>query len=110
MNAAETRQQTINTSQSILKATLSHSNVPMKSNLLPTAVASSQPPCIRPWNREGATFDTKDNPIGLRNSSATVSTRYILMSQYDETLSESGTGDPFSICGDVRFNEQIRSM
>jgi len=65
----------MNTSQSVLRLTLSHRSVPINSNLFPTAVARSHPPCIRPWNLEGATFDTNDNPIGLRNSSATVSTR-----------------------------------
>src|ERR1035437_7839159 len=91
---ADVRQQMINTSQSCHSSTLSQRSVPTKSSLFPTAAARSQPPCISPWKRAGATFDTNDKPIGLRNSSAIVSTRQILMSQYDETLSVSGTGDP----------------
>jgi hypothetical protein len=75
MNAADTRQHIINTSHNVLNATLSHRIVPTTSSLFPTAVARSQPPCISPWNRDGATFDTNDNPIGLRKSSATVRIR-----------------------------------
>gem|GEM_PF-6872222 len=48
MKAAEARQQTMNTSHNCHSSTLSHSRVPTNRSLLPTAVASSQPPCIRP--------------------------------------------------------------
>src|SRR5664280_653128 len=75
MKAADVRQHTMKTSQSCHNSTLSHKSVPTKRSLFPTAVARSHPPCISPWKREGATFDTNDSPIGLRKSSATVSTR-----------------------------------
>lgn len=68
-------QHIMNTNQSVLNDTLSQRIVPTASSLFPTAVASNQPPCINPWNLEGATLETKDNPIGLRNNSAMVSIR-----------------------------------
>src|SRR4030042_2230144 len=74
INVAERRQHTINTSHSALKLTLSQSKDPTKSSLFPTAVARSQPPCISPWNRDGATLETNESPIGLKNSSAMVRT------------------------------------
>ena len=48
----------------------------MKSNELPTAVAANQQPCIKPCKWGGATFDTKDNPSGEINNSATVRMKY----------------------------------
>lgn len=81
INAADRRQQMINTIHNSHISTLFHSKPPTKRRLFPVAVASSQPPCISPWKREGATFETKDNPIGLRKSSATVRIRYVLISQ-----------------------------
>ena len=56
-------------------STLPHRKLPTKRNLLHTAVASNHPPCIKPWNRGGATFATKDKPIGLKNNSAIVRIR-----------------------------------
>ena len=47
--------------------------VPITSNWLPNAVAHNQPPCISPLKRGGATFETKEIPIGLKNSSEIVS-------------------------------------
>ena len=48
----------------------------MNSKELPTAVAASQHPCINPCKWGGATFDTKDNPSGEINNSATVRIKY----------------------------------
>ena len=45
---------------------------PRKRQALPTAVAPSQQPCMRPWRWAGATFDTNERPRGEMNSSATV--------------------------------------
>ena len=74
-NIAERRQQTTNIAQSCHKSSLPQKKLPTNKSLLPTAVASSHPPCITPWNLVGATFETKDNPIGLRNNSAIVKIR-----------------------------------
>lgn len=63
------------------KSILPHIKLPTNKNLFPIAVASSHPPCIRPWNRAGATFDTKESPIGLKNSSAIVMIKYELINQ-----------------------------
>src|SRR5664279_4532318 len=75
MNPADARQQTIKTSHSCHSSTEFQSKPPTNSSLFPTAVASSQPPCMSPWKRDGATFDTNDRPIGLKKSSAIVSIR-----------------------------------
>ena len=57
------------------KSTLSHKKLPTTTNLLPTAVVNSQPPCISPINRFGAILEMKEAPIGLKNISATVRTK-----------------------------------
>ena len=117
INAAESRQHTIKISHNCERSSLPQKKLPTTSNLLPTAVASSQPPCIRPWKRGGATFETNDRPIGLRKSSAIVRIRYELISQYGITRDESGTGlnlvtplasTNFKSCGDTRLSDAIR--
>ncbi len=45
---------------------------PIKSRLLPAAVAPNHAPCMIPWYLGGATFETKEMPRGLMKSSATV--------------------------------------
>ena len=40
---------------------------------------------MAPFIFGGATFDTNDNPIGLRNSSATVMKKYDPINQYGLT-------------------------
>lgn len=73
MKMADRIQQTMKIDQSCHKSSLPQNLLPMKRNLFPTAVAKSHPPCINPWKRGGATFDTKESPIGLKNNSAMVS-------------------------------------
>ena len=53
-----------------------YSTPPINSNELPTAVAANQAPCITPCMCGGATFETKANPNGLINNSATVRIKY----------------------------------
>ena len=43
-------------------------------SLFPMAVDKNQPPIIKAAIRFGLSFDTNDNPIGLKNSSPTVIT------------------------------------
>ena len=75
MNAAESRQQAIRIPQNATKDILSQSEPITPTSRLPTAVAASHPPCIKPAYCGGATLETNDNPIGLKNSSASVSTK-----------------------------------
>ena len=49
----------------------------MNNNALPIAVAASHAPCINPCKWGGDTLDTKDNPRGEMNNSATVKMKYI---------------------------------
>ena len=72
---AASMQQIMNIPQSAYNSTLPHNKLPTKRNLFPMAVANNHPPCIKPWKRGGATFATKERPIGLRKSSAIVSMR-----------------------------------
>ena len=48
---------------------------------VPIAVAANHPPIIRPLYLGGATLLTKLIPMGLRSSSATVSVKYVPISQ-----------------------------
>jgi thioredoxin-related protein len=75
IKAAEVRQQTIKTSHSCHKLQLCPRTVfPQKEAY--SHCCSEKPSSLhKSLKRDGATFDTNDNPIGLRKSSATVSTR-----------------------------------
>ena len=75
MNAADSRQQMTNTIQTCQSSSFIHNELPTKRSAFPIAVAASQPPCMRPWNRGGETFETNESPIGLRYNSATVKTK-----------------------------------
>jgi hypothetical protein len=75
MKTAERIQHVINIAHKAHKSSFPQKILPINKNLLPTAVANNQPPCINPWKRGGATFETNESPIGLRNNSAIVRTR-----------------------------------
>ena len=74
------------------------------------AVANNQPPCINPWKRGGATLETNDKPMGLKNNSAIVKIRYELISQYGETLMSSSTAAPAKSLGETRFSDEINTI
>ena len=99
-----------NIPHSMYNSIFPHIKLPTKSNLFPIAVANSQPPCINPWKRGGATLETNDNPMGLRNNSAIVSIRYELISQYGETLMSSSTAAPARSLGETRPRDEISTI
>src|SRR5262249_48314689 len=71
-------------------------SVPMTVSLLPMAVATNQPPIIRPRIRAGATLETSDSPIGLSISSPSEMTQYAEMSHRGETLFWVARNSPFA--------------
>ena len=75
INTADTKQQATKINHNCHRSNFPQKLLPIKSSLFPTAVASNHPPCMSPWNLPGATLDTKDKPIGLRNNSAMVRIR-----------------------------------
>src|ERR1044071_8664274 len=64
---------------------------PIIVSLLPTAVATNQPPIIRPRILIGATFDTSASPIGESINSPNVTTPYEKMSHIGDTLKAYGS-------------------
>ena len=72
MNNAESKQSTINTAHTDHKGIPAHRKPPTATNMLPIAVATNQPPIIKPLSFGGATFDTNEIPIGESKSSANV--------------------------------------
>ena len=72
MTNIDNKQTTANTLQVIEMEILSYIIAPRNKEKFPTAVAVSQPPCIKPCMCAGATFDTKEIPRGEINNSATV--------------------------------------
>ena len=73
MKANESRQQAARMAQTAQSGTRIQNQAMTPTSELPAAVAANQPPCIRPLYFGGATFETKEIPIGLRKSSAIVS-------------------------------------
>ena len=67
---------------------------------LPIDVAANQPPCIKPLYFGGATLETNEIPIGLKNNSAPVRTKYIVISHTGLTgILET---PPFNVLGSSR--------
>ena len=81
MNKAESKQRTMNTVHTDHKGRPAHKKPPTATNMLPIAVATNQPPIIKPLSLGGATFDTNEIPMGESNNSANVSTRYVKINQ-----------------------------
>ena len=71
MNRAANKQMPTNTPHTTV-SDAPHINAGMLTKKLPIAVATNQPPIIIPAYLGGATFDTKEMPIGESNSSAKV--------------------------------------
>lgn|SRR5690554_297666 len=100
INTAERRQHVIRTPQNATSDILSQKKPITPTSRLPIAVAASQPPCISPLYCGGDTFETNDNPIGLRNNSATVRPKYVPINHPGDTsLSDTpeisdGAGSP----------------
>ena len=75
IKSAESKQSTTNTVHTNHKGRPPQRKPPTATSILPNAVATNQPPIIRPLSLGGATFDTNEIPIGERSNSAKVSTR-----------------------------------
>ena len=75
IKSAESKQRTINTDHTTVSEMPPQRKPPTDTSVLPIAVATNQPPIIKPFNFGGATFDTNEIPIGESNNSANVSTR-----------------------------------
>ena len=75
MKRKESKQSPARTPQTTTSGTLHHKSAGITVRKLPMAVATNQPPIIIPLYLGGATFDTKEMPIGERRSSAKVRTR-----------------------------------
>lgn len=73
INNIEATHTATNTVQVMEIEIFSYIIAPKISEKFPTAVAVNHPPCINPCICGGATFETKDNPKGDINNSATVS-------------------------------------
>ena len=75
IKSAESKQRTMNTDQTIVKGIPPQRKPPTETSILPIAVATNQPPIIKPLYFGGATFVTNEIPIGESNNSAKVSTK-----------------------------------
>ena len=75
MNRAESKQRMMNTPQTIHKGRSPQRYPPTLTSLFPIAVAPNHPPIIKPLYLGGATFDTKEIPIGDNRSSPNVRMR-----------------------------------
>jgi hypothetical protein len=72
MKRAESKQSTMNTVHTDHNGIPAQRKPPTATSMLPIAVATNQPPIIRPLSFGGATFDTNEIPIGERSNSANV--------------------------------------
>lgn len=72
MNNAESKHNVINTVQTDHNGSPAQRKPPTETKILPKAVATNQPPIIRPLSFGGATFDTNEIPMGESKSSAKV--------------------------------------
>ena len=81
MKRAESKQRTINTVHTDHKGRPAQRKPPTATSMLPIAVATNQPPIIRPLSFGGATFDTNEIPMGESTSSAKVRIRYVNINQ-----------------------------
>ena len=81
MNRAESKQRTMNTVHTDHKGRPAQRKPPTATKRLPIAVATNQPPIIKPLSFGGATFDTNEIPMGESNNSAKVRTRYVRINQ-----------------------------
>lgn len=75
INSAESKHKEINTVQTIHKGNPAQRKPPTATNAFPIAVATNQPPIIKPLSFGGATFETNEIPIGESNNSANVRTK-----------------------------------
>jgi hypothetical protein len=81
MNNAESKQRTMNTVHTDHNGRPAQRKPPTATNMLPIAVATNQPPIIKPLSFGGATFDTNEIPIGESNNSANVRIKYVKINQ-----------------------------
>ena len=58
-----------------LSGNLPHELVISPATLLPSDIVRNHPPISREVSRAGASLDTSDSPMGLRNISAAVTTK-----------------------------------
>jgi hypothetical protein len=72
IKSADSRQAITNTSHKPHNGRNPHNHPPTKRRKLPIPVAANQPPCMVPLYFGGATLETNDIPIGLKNNSAMV--------------------------------------
>jgi hypothetical protein len=75
MKSAEIKQSAMNTVHTDHNGIPAQRKPPTATNMLPIAVATNQPPIIKPLSFGGATFDTNEIPIGESNNSANVRIR-----------------------------------
>ena len=81
MKIAERIHKEMNTVQTDHNGKPAQRKPPTETRRLPMAVATNQHPIIIPLYFGGATFETKEIPIGESRSSAKVRMRYVTMSQ-----------------------------
>ena len=77
MKSAEIKQSAMNTVHTDHNGRPAQRKPPTATSMLPIAVATNQPPIIKPLSFGGATFDTNEIPIGESNNSANVRIRYV---------------------------------
>ena len=75
MNKAESKHNVMNTAQTDHNGSPAQRKPPTETRMLPKAVATNQPPIIRPLYLGGATFETKEIPIGESSNPAKVKIR-----------------------------------
>ncbi len=72
MNVADNKHIPTKTAQTPQTGNTDQNKPTTPTSILPIAVAANQPPIIEPLYFGGATFDTNEIPIGLKNNSAIV--------------------------------------